>query len=155
LCVEKIRLRFNSIRKMQPPLWCIAPSPIHGMGLFATRDIRANRRLGEYTGRRMSRAEAAEKHNIDNVYLMHNLVEDNIVDGSDLSNEMRWVNASVTPNSMAVNLADGRIVFKSKRKIRRHEEITVDYGRAYYKAFKILHDFDAKEEENKKDNDKK
>jgi uncharacterized protein len=113
----------------------IAPSPIQGLGAFATRRIRRGTRLIEYAGQRLTPAEAdtrypeveGERHHtclfaIDDAN-GDEVVIDALVDG----NEARFINHSCAPNCDAV-VEDGRIWIDAIRDIAPGEELAYDYA---------------------------
>ena len=113
----------------------IAPSPIQGLGAFATRDIRRGTRLIEYAGQRITPAEAdarypevdGERHHtclfaIDDAD-GGEVVIDALVDGNDA----RYINHSCAPNCDAV-VDGGRIWIETIRDIAAGEELAYDYA---------------------------
>ena len=104
----------------------IADSPIHGKGCFATILFRRRRKIAEYTGTRISNAEARRRAQrrilricgIDNRWSL---------DGSAGGNGTHYINHSCTPNSFTRNLY-GHLIFFALRDIEPGEEITIDYG---------------------------
>lgn len=113
-------------------------SPIHGMGVFAHRDIPAGTEIIRYQGRLLTHAEADERYggNVDegHTYLF-TLNEHYVIDGNDQGNSARWINHSCDPNCHAVTIEDAherperdRIVIESLRDISAGEELSFDYG---------------------------
>jgi SET domain-containing protein len=109
--------------------------PNAGKGLFAIQPIRRLARIGYYTGKKLQSHEPAT----DTTYLMHRPayydrakrahVKAHLVDGSDLSNDMRWINNDrVHPNAIFKALSDGRLAAYALRDISPGEEILADYG---------------------------
>src|SRR5688572_18205947 len=109
----------------------IRPSPMQGLGAFATRRIPAGTRLIEYAGERLTPAQAdarypdveGERHHTFLFAIDDDVVIDAAVDG----NEARWINHSCAPNCDAV-VDDGRIWIETIREIRRGEELGYDYA---------------------------
>lgn len=98
-----------------------------GLGLFALRPIPAGRRIIEYLGRVISDEEADRK---GGKYLF-DLGGGLSLDGRARDNPARYVNHSCRPNAEA--FVSGRKVWVwSKRAIAAGEEITIDYGPAYF-----------------------
>jgi SET domain-containing protein len=100
-----------------------------GMGLFATRRLLADRRIGRYRGDvyfSVSASDLVPEHH--KPYLMAT-VEDGFIDGYTLRNHMRWANHSAdAPNAYAHLENDGVVFFYTLRRIEAGEEILIDYG---------------------------
>lgn len=93
----------------------VRPSRIHGLGVFAKRQIRRRERIGSYLSRRTRR---------DGMYVLW--VEDEElgkVEGYDGYGRLRYLNHSAMPNSAF----DGLELY-ALRPIRPGEEITIHYG---------------------------
>ncbi len=116
----------------------IRPSPMQGLGAFATRPIPAGTRLIEYTGERLSpeQAEArypdvpGERHHtflvaIDHV--VHGEEVDVVIDAAVGGNEARFINHSCDPNCDAV-VEDGHIWITTIRDVAPGEELAYDYA---------------------------
>jgi len=105
-------------------------SPIQGQGAFATRRIRRGARLIEYTGERISDAEADRRYDDDAVDQPHTFLftvdADTVIDGAVDGNAARFINHSCAPNCEAVD-DDGRIFIEALRAIRPGEELVYDY----------------------------
>jgi SET domain-containing protein len=100
-----------------------------GFGLFATRPIKKNTRIAEYTGpildqKTAARAEAPGNRNLFEVS------KHRTIDGTPRRNLARYANHSCNPNCEPVGWR-GRIFIKSMRAIKPGEEITYDYGIDY------------------------
>ena len=93
----------------------VAPSPIHGQGLFATCALQAGRLIGIYEG-----PEVVE----DGIYVLwiENETGENWT-GYNGVNEMRFLNHSDEPNAEM----DGLNCY-ALHNIARGAEITIDYG---------------------------
>jgi SET domain-containing protein len=104
----------------------IAPSPIHGQGLFATGTIRKGARVIEYLGEKISKAESARRCELQNWYIF-SLDENSDLDGNFAWNPARLVNHSCAPNCEA-ECEGGHIWLKALRDIAAGEEITFNYG---------------------------
>jgi SET domain-containing protein len=114
-----------------PLLFELRSSPIHGHGAFATRRIRKGRRIIEYTGERITEAEADRRYNDDDMDSPHTFLftvgPDVIIDGAaEGGNEARFINHSCEPNCEAV-IDDGRIFIEALRNIPLGQELTFDY----------------------------
>ena len=106
----------------------IGKSTIHRRGVFATESVPANRKVIEYTGKILNRNQAKAKRDADHLYLFSLDERDYwFVDGSDGGSGAEFVNHSCDPNLRAV-VRGRRVFYFSKRKIRKGEELTVDYN---------------------------
>lgn len=116
---------------MSQPLFEIRPSPIQGQGAFATRRIPKGTRLIEYTGERLTPAEAdarypdvpGERHHTF-LFAIDDVV---VIDAAVGGNDARWINHSCTPNCDAV-IDDGHIWIETTRDIEVGEELAYDYA---------------------------
>jgi len=113
------------------PRLVVAPSSIHGLGLFAGENIEWGRRLVEYQGQRISQEEVQRRQqfydSIGFTCLMP-LSDGRGIDGLVGGNESRFINHSSQPNIGALREDDGRIIFYSLDDIEEGEELTFDYG---------------------------
>lgn len=119
------------------PRWIqITSSPIHGRGVVAACDVPSGTRVIEYTGERITKAEArlreiarlrrAERGGDASVYIF-NLNNRYDLDGRTRANPARLINHSCCPNCEAQNVR-GRIWIVARRDITAGEELTFDYG---------------------------
>ena len=93
----------------------VRPSPIHGMGVFASRPIKPGERIGRYVSRKTER---------DGVYVLW--VEDENEDriqGYEGYGRLRFLNHANQPNSEF----DGLDLYALSR-IKPGDEITFHYG---------------------------
>lgn len=109
----------------------VRPSLIQGLGGFATRPIRKGTRIIEYTGERISHAEADARYD-DNksphpLVLLFTVDENTVVDAGVGGNEARYINHSCDPNCEAV-IEDGRVFIEAKKNILAGRELTYDYS---------------------------
>ena len=103
------------------PLCYVAKSGIHGLGLFARKDIAMNTWIGHYDG-----VETLEN---DTYVLWVEADEGQGVDGwigYDGQNELRYMNHASDPNGQM----DGLDLYAA-RDIKAGEEITIHYGEAF------------------------
>jgi SET domain-containing protein len=99
-----------------------------GLGLFAAKPIRAEKRFIEYIGPVISNEESDKK---GGKYLFR--VDDRrVIDGSARSNLARYINHSCDPNAEAFSSSRGRVWIWSKREIEAGEAITLHYGEEYF-----------------------
>lgn len=92
----------------------INDSTIHGKGLFASEDIGKNTYLGEYEG------PVVDENGMHVLWVED---EKDIWIGRDGQNQLRYLNHSCEPNCEF----DGFDLY-AIRDIRKHEELTFDYG---------------------------
>ena len=108
----------------------IRRSAIQGRGAFATRRIRAGERIIEYTGERITNAEADKRYDDERMRRHHTylftLTQRTVVDGGAGGNEARFINHSCDPNCEAI-IEDGRIWIDARRPIQKGEELAYDY----------------------------
>jgi SET domain-containing protein len=106
-------------------------SPIQGIGAFAIQDIPKGTRIIEYTGEKISNAEAErraledEKNNRHHTFLFV-LNAKQCLDATFGGNESMFINHSCDPNAETF-IPRGRIWIESLRLIKAGEEITYDY----------------------------
>jgi uncharacterized protein len=113
------------------PFFELRPSPIQGMGAFATRRIPAGTRLIEYAGERLTPEEADARYP-DVAGARHHtflfaIDDDVVIDAAVDGNDARWINHSCEPNCDAV-IEDGRIWIESVRDIEAGKELAYDYA---------------------------
>jgi SET domain-containing protein len=108
------------------PLIVVKPSKIHGTGGFARVGIRRGKRIIEYIGPRLSKAEARAELQNDNHYIF-SLDDDYDVDGSVEWNLARFINHSCDPNCEA-DIVHDRIWIYALRNIKAGEELTYNYS---------------------------
>lgn len=106
--------------------WIIAPSRIHGAGLFARLPVPRSTRLLEYVGERISKAESLRRCELQNEYIF-SLSPEFDLDGAVDWNPARFINHSCEPNCEAL-LENGRIWIVSIRDISPGDELTFNYG---------------------------
>jgi SET domain-containing protein len=118
----------DSNRKTVP--FEIRRSAIQGRGAFATRRIRKGERVIEYTGERITNAEADKRYDDDRMRRHHTylftLTQRTVVDGGAGGNASRFINHSCEPNCEAV-IEDGHIWIRALRTIAKGRELTYDY----------------------------
>ena len=116
----------TSRRQPDHPLVDFKKSPIHGRGGFARVDLRRGKRIIEYVGPRLSKAEG--QHELDKgngyIFILDELTD---VDGSVVWNPARFLNHSCDPNCES-QVVRGRIWIYARRAIKSGEELTYNYG---------------------------
>jgi len=115
----------------ETPPFEIRPSPMQGLGAFATRHIPAGTRLIEYAGERLTPAQADERYP-DGVEERHHtylfaIDDDIVIDAAVDGNDARFINHSCAPNCDAV-VEDGRIWIETIRDVEPGEELAYDYA---------------------------
>lgn len=106
---------------------------MQGLGAFAVRRIPAGTRLIEYTGARLTAADADAKEpdspadgGPHHTYLFA-IDDDVVIDAGVGGNDARFINHSCDPNCDAV-VEDGRIWIDAIRDIESGEELAYDYA---------------------------
>jgi len=102
------------------------PSPIHGLGTFATAPIRSGLLLIEYIGEKITKTESVRRCEEGNPFIFE-LDEDWDIDGGVGWNPARFVNHSCAPNC-AAEYIEGQIWIVARREIAPGEELTFNYG---------------------------
>jgi SET domain-containing protein len=123
-----------------PPRTLIArDSAIHGRGVYATRAIPAGATLIEYTGERITHAEARRRERLRQKaarldpasdaacdYLF--IADDHtVIDGRHETSPARLINHACETNC-DIEIEDGRIFLVALTAIARGAELTFDYG---------------------------
>lgn len=103
----------------------VARSSIHGRGCFATKRFARRKKIAEYTGERITNAEA-ERRGHRRVLRISGLDNRWSIDGSRGGNGTHYINHSCRPNSYLQTIGK-RLIVLALRDIRPGEEITVDY----------------------------
>jgi hypothetical protein len=134
--ISSVRRRATNVR-LTSSTW-ITPrrSAIHGRGVYARRAIPDGTRVVEYTGERITKAEAARRETQrlarrhrgqdDCVYIFE-LNARHDLDGRTRGNVARLINHSCAP-TCRVEVRRGRIWIIARRDIAAGEELTFDYG---------------------------
>jgi SET domain-containing protein len=111
-------------------------SVIHGRGVFARRAIPDGARIIEYTGERITKAQARrreverlvrQRRGDDASVYIFVLNRRHDLDGRRSRSVARFINHSCAPNCR-VEVARGRIWIVARRDIATGEELTYDYG---------------------------
>jgi hypothetical protein len=90
------------------------PSPIHGIGVFATRDIRPGEAFARYSGKQVDR---------EGVYVVTRRTRSGGARRYELTGKLKHLNHSCRPNA---RIAGFELV--ATRWIRGVQEVTIDYG---------------------------
>ncbi len=98
-----------------------------GLGIIAVELIAAGKRMIEYTGPLVSTAEVEMRRG----KYFFGINTKWSIDGSPRSNIARYINHSCMPNAEAF-VSGKRVWVWSRKRIQAGEEITMDYGQAYF-----------------------
>ena len=99
-------------------------SRIHRWGVYAGEAIPPRRKVLEYTGEKINRSE--KKRREDSKYLFE-LDSYWTIDGGAGGSGAEFVNHSCNPN-LVTRILRGHILYFSRRRIAKGEELTVDYN---------------------------
>jgi len=106
---------------------CSRPSPIAGLGLFATRAFAPQERIAAYTGRLVTRPPDETKAG-GKIFALE-IAPGTWLDGSDEDNLSRHANHACHPNAELVwDKASSTAWLTAMHPIATDEEITFDYG---------------------------
>ena len=138
-CVGRLKTKraINKPLRAAPSRWITrGQSAIHGRGVRARVTIPEGTRVIEYTGERITKAEAERRERLrlargrrggdDCVYIFELNVRHDL-DGRTRRNVARLINHSCAPNCRAETIR-GRIWIIARREIPAGEELTFDYG---------------------------
>lgn len=110
--------------KLDPGLQ-IKDSTIEGKGCFSKVSFRSGLKIAEYTGEKISNAEANRRAGRRRLRIC--AIDDRwSLDGSRGGNGTHYINHSCEPNSY-MKILYGHIIFMALRDIHPGEEITIDY----------------------------
>ena len=105
-------------------------SPIQGVGAFALQDIPKGTRLIEYTGEKITNAEADRRYDDESMRRHHTFLFvlnlRTVIDAAVGGNESMYINHSCEPNCEA-EITRGRIWIQAIRNISDGMELTYDY----------------------------
>ena len=105
-------------------------SPIHGTGVFAVRRIRKGARIIEYTGERVSHAEADRRYENKDAGDSHTFLfivdRRTVIDAGVGGNAARFINHCCEPNCETV-IENRRVFIYALRDISPGEELAYDY----------------------------
>jgi SET domain-containing protein len=109
------------------------PSPIDGMGVFASEAVPARLKIGEIRGESISVAEARIRATRTERIMIVELSAKKAIDFSKSADPMRYTNHSCRPNARLC-IRQGRVEFYALRAIAPGEEITVNYGETHHEG---------------------
>lgn len=128
---RKVGARKTAVKKAAKPRVAVRNSPIHGRGVFAVNTIAKGARIIEYTGERMSHAEADRRygdlHDGSSHTMLFAATDKVVIDATKRGGPARWINHSCAPNCEA-NEEDGRVFIDAIRAIRPGQELSYDYN---------------------------
>lgn len=107
-------------------------SSIQGLGVFAAESITPGRKVIEYTGEIITLREARARYERmmrsykPKKFCFFHLNRNRIIDGAVGGSGAELINHSCDPN-LRTRRIRGHILYFSKRRIRKGEELTVDY----------------------------
>jgi len=105
-------------------------SRIHGRGVIASKPIPAGQRIIEYTGERITNAEADRRYPFDESKPQHTFLfsvnSRTIIDAAYGGNVARFINHSCDPNCESV-IERGHVYIHALRDIEPGEELGYDY----------------------------
>jgi len=121
------------MRKRSSRYFQVMPSPIQGRGGFATRSIPRGTRIIEYTGERITHAEADARYDDAGTPRHHTFLfavdRSTVIDAAVGGNTARFINHSCEPNCVPV-IESGRVFITAARGILAGEELAYDYAYA-------------------------
>jgi uncharacterized protein len=130
----------SRLRRRQESAWVVAAeSTIHGCGVYARQRIPDGMRIIEYTGERISLAEAERREQRrlwrqqrggDDCVYVFVVSARTAIDGRQRANVARFINHSCSPNCRS-EIVRGHIWIVAQRDIAAGEELTFDYGYTY------------------------
>jgi SET domain/CXC domain len=135
--ILKGRCKNALIQRNIPKRTLKGPSEVHGWGLFAGTEIRANEFIGEYKGEVISEEESNRRgliYHYRGLEYLFRLNKEQEIDSSRAGNKMRFINNSERPSTINVYaqpmLCNGvqRIGLFAKRNLVAGEEMFFRYG---------------------------
>lgn len=109
----------------------IRRSKIQGKGLFTDAPIASRKKIGEFTGERVSVREARRRARHAKRIAIVEMNSTRAIDGSVGGGPFSFVNHSCDPN-LFIRIAYGRIEFYTLRSIAAGEELTCDYEESHH-----------------------
>ena len=125
--VASVRVRIA----LTQPWFEIRRSGIQGRGAFAVRPIPKGTRIIEYTGERITHAQADKRYDDEAMGRHHTFLfiatQRTVVDARTQGSEAKYINHACDPNCEAV-IDGGRIFIEAIKAIRTGQELTYDYS---------------------------
>jgi SET domain-containing protein len=108
--------------------YMVKKSRIEGRGVFATQPIRKNKRIGEYTGERITHEESDARYDDKHGRTYLFIVDSKLVIDADVGgNDIRFINHSCDPNCESRMDGRKRVHIYATRNIEPGEELAYDY----------------------------
>ena len=127
-------------RAPRNPWLVLRRSPIQGRGVFARTDIPRGTRLIEYTGEKISNAEADRRYEDELMGRHHTFLfilnSRTVIDAARGGNIAKYINHSCDPNCVAW-IEGQHIWIDAEKDIREGEELTYDYEYDYDPEYTI------------------
>jgi SET domain-containing protein len=111
----------------------VSKSKIQGQGLFTDTSIPSRKKIGEFTGERISVREARRRAKDAKRIAIIEVSSTKAIDGSVGGGPFQFVNHSCDPN-VFVRIAYGRAEFYAQRNIKAGEELTCNYGESHHEG---------------------
>lgn len=102
-------------------------SSIQRFGIFTDKPIPARKKIGEYSGERISVAEGRRRARGKKHIAIVEVDYKTAIDGDVNGGPFRLINHSCHPN-VFIRIAYGRVEFYTRRAVKAGEELTCDYG---------------------------
>ena len=121
-------------------MWKVKKSPIHGTGVFATKNIPKNTNIIEYIGEKVTKSEGDRRSSQrikkyinspfnGSVYIFE-LNKKYDIDGFVSYNKAKYINHSCNPNC-EVDIIKDQIWISSIKNIKKGTELSYDYGYSF------------------------
>lgn len=115
----------------RPACYITRRSSVHGIGVFAARDVRKGEIIDEYVGERITHSEANRRygalHASDSHTFLFTVNSRVVIDGGVGGNDMRFINHSCSPNCEP-KFVRGRVFIVAKKNIARGQELGMAYN---------------------------
>jgi len=126
---RKVQRKVMSRTATIDPRFCcfrlrVGRSRIHGRGVYADQVIPPNRKVIEYRGEKITIKEARKRQHTPYLFVLDQRW---MLDGAVNGSGAELINHSCAPN-LVTRIFKGHIIYMSLRRIRRGEELTVDYN---------------------------
>lgn len=106
---------------------------MQGKGLFTDSPLPARKKIGEYTGERISVREGRRRARQQKHITIVEVSATEAIDGSVNGGPFQFINHCCEPN-VFVRIAHGRVEFYALRDLKPGEELTMDYGESHHEG---------------------